>query len=176
MTTVTTHADSAGRERESSVERAEATVVDAASSRPLALGLEGGLIATAVMTAFRMPISHSLPPTGAFWAKFVAGGRPDDHPLPALVLHAVYGALAGAAFAAAFVPRARGSDADRELAGALSGSIYGLALSAFGSRVVLGRLLGMNLDRDERLVFHAGHVVYGLTLGVWLGSNAESGE
>lgn len=169
-------ADTEGRERESTVERAEATVVDAVSSRPLVLGLEGGLVATAVMTAFRMPISHSLPPTGAFWATFVGSGGPDDHPVPALVLHAAYGALAGAVFAAAFVPRVRGSDADRELAGALWGSIYGLALSAFGLRVVLGRLLGMELDRDERLVFHAGHVVYGLTLGTWLGSNVEPDE
>lgn len=170
-----THTDAGGREREeaSAVERVEATVLRAVSDRPLLLGLEGGLVATAVMTAFRIPISHSLPPTGAFWAKFVAGGRPDDHPVPALVLHATYGALAGAVFASAFVPRVRGSDADRELAGALWGTIYGLALSAFGLRAVLGGLLGMDLDRDERLVFHAGHVVYGLTLGVWLGSNAE---
>jgi hypothetical protein len=29
------------------------------------------------------------------------------------------------------------------------------------------------LDADERLVFHVGHLVYGLTLGTWLGSRTS---
>ncbi|MFC7081389.1 hypothetical protein [Halorussus caseinilyticus] len=53
------------------------------------------------------------------------------------------------------------------------GSVYALALSVFGERIVLGRLLGLDLDVDERLVFHAGHLIYGLGLGTLFGSRAS---
>ncbi len=146
----------------------------------------GGVVATLVMTAYRLPVSRSLPPTARFWSKFVAGGRPEDQPLPALALHLLYGAGAGAAFGL-LAPRpsdasatpgtgsdARTDDADEtarlEAVGLLAGVGYALALSAFGERALLDRLLDVDLDSDERLVFHAGHVVYGLALGTWVGS------
>ncbi|WP_276300087.1 hypothetical protein [Halorussus lipolyticus] len=58
-------------------------------------GAKGGLVATLVLTAYRLPVSHALPPTAEFWSQFVAGGDPDDHALPALVLHLVYGLSLG---------------------------------------------------------------------------------
>jgi hypothetical protein len=137
--------------------------------RRVALGCSGGLIATLVMTAFRIPTSRSLPPTAYFWAKFFGGGSAEDHPLAGLVLHLVYGAGGGVAFAV-LAPGREGSEATAEFVDAVLGTVYGVALSAFGIRVVLGRLLGMELPADERLVFHLSHVVYGLTLGTWLGS------
>ena len=136
----------------------------------VAEGAKGGFVATLVMTAYRLPISHALPPTALFWAKYVAGGDPNDHPVPGLVLHLFYGTISGALFGALFSVGGPRDTARREGVGLLWGTVYGVALSIFGERVVLPGLLGMDLDRDDRLVFHVGHVVYGLTLGTWLGS------
>jgi hypothetical protein len=123
------------------------------------------------MTAFRMPITDSLPPTAEFWARYVGNGESTDYPGVALLLHAVYGMGAGAAFAAVFLARARGVAVRDERRGTLLGAVYGLVLSVFGTRVMLSRLLGLELAADERWIFHVSHVVYGLTLGAWLGSN-----
>ncbi|WP_435180191.1 hypothetical protein [Halorussus sp. AFM4] len=156
----------------------------------LAEGTKDGLLATLVMTAYRLPVSRSLPPTAQFWAKYVAGGDPDDHPIAAIALHLLYGAVGGAVFGAltpADSPResrttgnpASESDSDsrrtasREALGLAWGSLYALALSVFGERVVLGGLLDEDLDVDERLVFHAGHLVYGLSLGTLYGSRTS---
>lgn len=134
-------------------------------------GIAGGLVATAVMTAYRASISASLPPTAEFWAKYVGGGDPDDHPVAALLLHLAYGAAAGLVYAVA-VPLPD-DEYHAERRGTAIGVAYGLALSAFGERALIERLLGMELSPDERLVFHLGHVVYGLTLGTWTGSRAR---
>ena len=145
----------------------------------IAEGSKGGFVATLVMTAFRLPISRSLPPTARFWTKFVSGGNPDDHLVPAVALHLLYGTAGGAAFGALAPGDSRRTSADearentrREALGLLLGVAYGLALSAFGERVVLERVLDMNLESDERFVFHVGHLVYGLTLGTWMGSRS----
>ena len=137
-------------------------------------GAVGGALATVVMTVYRMPVTASLPPTARFWAKFVAGGEPEDHPLPGLVLHALYGASAGAAFGGLFRPFSTRSDSEnsREASGVVLGTLYALALSVFGDRVVLGGLLSTDLDATESLVFHVGHLVYGLSLGSWVASGS----
>ncbi|WP_224332922.1 hypothetical protein [Haloprofundus halobius] len=133
-------------------------------SHPLVTGVWAGAIGTAVMTLFRLPVARSLPPTGAFWEQY-AGGDPDAIG-PAFLLHFLYGIGGGVAF----VPVAR-TIRDRGLTTTLFvGVLYGLALSVFGTRVMLRRLLGMDLDHDEAVVFHAGHVVYGLTIGIWFGT------
>ena len=135
----------------------------------LFLGIVGGSLATLVMTAFRMPTSRSLPPTANFWAKFVASGDPEDYPAVGLVLHLLYGVGAGVVFA--MVSPGRGEpDALAETKDALLGTAYGVGLSLFGSQVILEGLIGMELQTDERLVFHLSHVIYGLTLGTWVGS------
>jgi hypothetical protein len=125
------------------------------------------------MTAYRMPISGSLPPTANFWARFVGDGSPEEYPLQAFVLHLIYGAAGGALFGTLFSDTTTGSDSrvGIELRDLLSGLGFGLGGSLFGTRVVLGRLVGMDLSRDEALIFHVGHLIYGVTLGAWLGSN-----
>ncbi|WP_436927992.1 hypothetical protein [Halosimplex amylolyticum] len=150
-------------------------------------GLEGGLLATLVMTVYRLPVSRSLPPTAEFWAQFVGSGAPEDDPIPALVLHFAYGGAAGAAFGALFRGResvARDESApDRppgpptysgEVPTTVAGLLYGLALSAFGERVVLGTILGT--DPDDRVAFHVGHALYGITLGAWVGTRTTERE
>lgn len=143
-------------------------------------GLEGGALATLVMTAYRLPVTRSLPPTAAFWAEFVAGGDPDDHPLAALALHFAYGIAAGGVFAL-FLPSRVPVDGEAgrhgppspagEVAATLAGLAYGLVLSAVGERLVLGGLL--DVDPDDRFAFHVGHVLYGITLGAWVGTRTR---
>lgn len=137
----------------------------------LVLGLKGGAFATLVMTVFRMPISHSLPPTANFWARFVGNGDPDDYPIPAFVLHILYGIVGGGIFGVLYDRRRGQTRAGIELVDLARGLVYSLAFSAFGSRVVLRRLVGMDLEPDEALIFHVGHVIYGIALGAWVGSN-----
>jgi hypothetical protein len=133
----------------------------------VALGLKSGLTATVVMTLFRMPISQSPPPTANFWASYVAGGTAEDHTIVGMVLHLAYGVGAGLLFFALVPLRSPGLATGNELKSVLQGLVYGLILSAFGSTVLLEGLLRMDLDQDERLVFHLSHVIYGLTIGGW---------
>lgn len=142
----------------------------------LVQGTVGGLLATVVMTAYRLPIARSLPPTAAFWSRYVGSREADDYPGIGLLLHLGYGAAAGAVFGVLF--RVVGLDARpehvREAVGVGLATLYGIVLSIFGSRVVLGRLLAMDLDTDEALVFHVSHVIYALALGTWVGSRVSS--
>ncbi|EMA41236.1 hypothetical protein [Halococcus hamelinensis] len=136
----------------------------------VATGLEAGLFATVVMTVFREPTARALPPTAELLTKWF-GGDADDYHLRSLGLHLVYGAIAGGLFA----PILAALDAERthpEAVGLVVGGVYGLALSVFGEAVLLHRYLDMDLATDESAVFHAGHLIYGLALGAWLGSRA----
>ncbi|WP_306054478.1 DUF6789 family protein [Natronococcus wangiae] len=139
-------------------------------------GLQAGFVATLIMTAFRLPILRSLPPSANFWARYVTGGDPEDHPIAGLLLHFAYGMQSGAIFGALFAL----FDADRsiepEQRGLVWGSVFGMALSAFGSQVMLKELLDIRLEADELALFHAGHLVYGLSLGAWVGSRTEGVE
>lgn len=141
--------------------------------RRIGLGILGGLIATVAMTVFRMPISDSLPPTANFWAKYVGGGEPEDHPVAGLILHLVYGAGGGALFGLLAPIPSIGAEHSQEVRGVVAGLVYGGVLSVFGERAILVGLLGMDPQPDERLIFHLGHVIYGLTLGAWVGSKVD---
>jgi len=132
-------------------------------------GSLGGLVATVSMTMFRMPTSKSLPPTARFWATFVGSGDPEEYTLIALVLHLLYGVGGGVVFAL-LTPGREDAEEVAESKGAVLGTTYGVALSVFGMRAILEGLLDTDPDSDERLVFHVSHIVYGLTLGTWVGS------
>ncbi|USZ70499.1 DUF6789 family protein [Natronosalvus halobius] len=160
-----------GRSSEADDRPREYHVADA-----VARGVQAGFVATLIMTAFRLPILRSLPPSANFWAQYVTGDDPSDHPVAGLVLHFVYGIQAGAIFGALFSLY----DADRaiepEQRGLVWGAVYGMALSAFGSQVMLKEVLDIRLESDELALFHAGHLVYGLSLGAWVGSRTEGVE
>ncbi|MFC6756311.1 MULTISPECIES: hypothetical protein [Haloarcula] len=144
--------------------------------RSLARGCVGGLVATVVMTVYRIPVFKALPPTAEFWARFVGGGDVEEYFVPGLLLHLLYGVIGGAVYGilASFV------DVDdpvaRERLSVLSGVAYGLGLSAFGSRVVFVRLLGRELQSEDALVFHVGHAVYGVTLGTFVATSEAAGD
>ncbi len=136
-------------------------------------GLQAGMVATAIMTAFRLPLMRSLPPSAHFWSRYIGGGTPDEYPGIGLFLHFVYGTIAGALFGGLFAILDSERSIEAEQRGILWGSVYGMVLSAFGSRVMLEALLDIELDEDELTLFHAGHLVYGIALGAWVGSRAE---
>ena len=136
-------------------------------------GLQAGFVATLIMTAFRLPIMRSLPPSANFWAKYVSGGEPDDHPVMGLLLHLCYGVSAGAVFGGLFALLDAERAIEPEQRGIVWGSVYGMGLSAFGSQIMLKELLDVRLDPDELALFHAAHLVYGLALGAWVGSRTE---
>lgn len=140
-------------------------------------GLVGGVIATAVMSLYRLPVFRALPPTAEFWAQYVQDGDPESFFPEAMALHVAYGAGAGAAFSLLFSVLVARVDADAHRRfGLLSGVVYGGLLSAFGSTVLLRALLDEDLDDEEALVFHVGHLVYGLSLGTWVTTRGSYGE
>ena len=138
--------------------------------RGLVTGATGGAVATAVMSAFRMPISRSPPPPAWFWAEYVGGGDPEEYLWQGLALHLLYGTTGGAVFGLLLGPVVSGTAEERERASTILGAAYGALLSLFGVSVVMERVLGMDLEPDERFVFHVSHLVYGLALGTWFGS------
>lgn len=150
------------------------------SARPTPAGVtrsffravEGGLFATAVMTVFRLPILRSLPPSANFWAKYVGNGHPEEYTGIGIVLHFVYGITFGALFGLLY-PRMDLPWSSTEAEGIVWGGIFGLALSVFGERVMLNRLLDMDIEGDTEAIFHASHAVYGITLGAWVGSRID---
>mgnify|MGYP005860042591 CR=1 FL=1 len=48
--------------------------------------------------------------------------------------------------------------------------MFGIASSLFGNQIMLNELLDIQLEADELTLFHAGHLVYGIALGAWVGS------
>lgn len=139
-------------------------------------GLQAGFVATLIMTAFRLPILRSLPPSANFWARYISGGEPEDHPIMGLILHVMYGTSAGAIFGGLFTLLDAERSIEPEQRGLLWGGVYGLVLSVFGSQIMLEELLDIRLEADELALFHASHAVYGLSLGAWVGSRTEGVE
>ena len=131
-------------------------------------GLAGGLVATIVMTVVMMVMGDGgPPPTAALVAKF-AGGDPEDYAMPGMMLHLIYGILAGAVFAvgAPLVGLSLGSIA---VAAGL-GLVYGIILMIGGMMFWMRTVIGMEPDRDMMMVFGTVHVVYGVVLGAFLGA------
>lgn len=139
-------------------------------------GLQAGFVATLVMTAFRLPIMRSLPPSANFWARYVGDGDAGDYPGIGLGLHLLYGTFGGAVFGGLFALLSAERSIEPEQRGVVWGSVFGMVMSVFGTQVVLNGLLDTRLDTDELTLFHAGHLVYGLALGTWVGSRTEGVE
>ena len=139
-------------------------------------GIKGGLVATIVMTVFRLPMFRALPPTAEFWATYLGEKPAEAYQFHGLVLHVVYGSMAGAAFGPVFAIANRHYPGNRNYLALLTGLIYGVILSLIGTRLIFPYLLREDLQEDEALVFHVGHIIYGLTLGMWFGTHARAGE
>ncbi|SEG39595.1 hypothetical protein [Halobellus limi] len=131
-------------------------------------GLAGGLVATIGMTIVMTVMGDGgPPPTAGLVAKF-AGGEPEDHAMPGMVLHVIYGVVAGAVFAvgAPLLGLGLGSIA----VAVVLGLVYGLVLMIGGMMFWMRMVLGMEPDRDTMVMFGTVHVVYGVLLGAFLGA------
>lgn len=139
-------------------------------------GLEGGFIATGVMTVYRLPVFRVLPPTAEFWARYVGTREAEAYLVQGVLLHFLYGTVAGVLFAPLFSHLTTKTPVAREYVGVAAGLGYGLLMSVFGTRVLFPYVIEQDLDADEALIFHVGHAIYGLTLGTWVGAHERVGE
>jgi len=144
--------------------------------RSVARGFVGGVVATVVMTVYRAPVFKALPPTAEFWARYVSGDDVEEHFLPGLLLHLLYGAVGGAVFGVLASVADLTDPTDRERLSVFSGLAYGMALSVFGARVVFVHVLGRELQSEDALVFHVGHAIYGVTLGTVVAASESAGD
>jgi hypothetical protein len=124
-------------------------------------GLAGGLAATIVMTVLMRVMSDGGPPPTAGLVSTFAGGEPEDHAMPGMVLHLVYGIVAGGVFAVG--APVIGVEFESIAVAVGLGLLYGVVLM-FWMRAVIG----MEPDREMMLTFGTVHVVYGLVLGAFL--------
>lgn len=131
-------------------------------------GLAGGLVATIVMTALMMVMGDDgPPPTAALVSKF-AGGEPEDHTMPGMVLHLIYGIVAGAVFAVG--APVIGVEFESLAVAVGLGLLYGVVLMIGGMGFWMRAVIGMEPDRDMMVTFGTVHVVYGVVLGAFLGT------
>jgi len=139
-------------------------------------GFTGGLVATVVMTVYRLPVFRALPPTAEFWATYLGRGDAEQYPVQGLVLHFLYGGVAGGVFGTVLDRIDVDAEWDRRIGATVLAFGYGVVLSVFGTRVLFPLLLDEEMNPDEAFVFHVGHLVYGLTLGTWLSSREQAGD
>ncbi|MDZ7745843.1 MAG: hypothetical protein U5K28_04720 [Halobacteriales archaeon] len=131
-------------------------------------GLAGGVVATIVMTiAMMMMGDDSPPPTAALVAKF-AGGEPEDYAMPGMVLHLIYGIVAGAVFAVGVPVLGLSLDSIGVAIGL--GLVYGVVLMIGGMMFWMRMIIGMEPDRSMMMMFGTVHVIYGVVLGAFLGA------
>lgn len=129
-------------------------------------GLAGGLAATIVMTVLmRVMGDGGPPPTAALVSKF-GGGEPGDHAMAGMVLHVVYGIVAGAVFAVG--APVVGVEFESIAVAVGLGLLYGVVLMIGGMAFWMRAVIGMEPDREMMLTFGTVHVVYGLVLGAFL--------
>lgn len=131
-------------------------------------GLVWGFVATIVMTMTMMAVGDGgPPPTAALVAKF-AGGTPEEHKKPGMLLHMLYGTIAGAVFAVG-VPLV-GLSLDSIGVAIGLGFVYGVVLMIGGMVFWLRLVIGVEPDKGMMKVFGIVHVVYGVVLGALLGT------
>lgn len=125
-------------------------------------------MATIVMTAVMMVMGDGgPPPTAALVAKF-AGGDPADYAMPGMILHLVYGIVAGAVFAVG-IPLLGFSLGSIGVAIGL-GLVYGIVLMIGGMLFWMRVVIGMEPDKGMMMMFGTVHVIYGVVLGAFLGA------
>lgn len=131
-------------------------------------GLVGGLIATVVMTAFVMVLGDdSPPPTALFWSKYVGDGEPGDYVPQGMLLHLLYGVVAGGVFALLVTELALGGSTLALAGGVLWGAVFGVALLVVGAGFWMMAVLGTSPEPQQAVMFLVFHLVYGVVLGGW---------
>ncbi len=131
-------------------------------------GLGCGLVATILMTAVMMAMGDGGPPPTADLVAKLRGGASEEHAMPGMVLHVLYGVGAGAAFAVG--APLLGVDLGSLGIAIGAGAVYGVALAIGGMVFWMRLVLGMDPDRRTMSTFGTVHVVYGVALGAFVGS------
>ena len=132
-------------------------------------GLIGGLVATIVMTAAMMSLGDdSPPPTSLFWAKYVGSGEPSDFMMQGMVLHLLYGTVAGGVFALV-VPLIGFVSVASVGTAILWGIVYGFALFVGAAVFWMNLVLGVSPEPKAIGASVGFHLIYGAVLGGWIG-------
>lgn len=129
-------------------------------------GLVGGLVATIVMSIVMRAMGGGPPPTANLLAKF-QGGEPEEHMMPGMLLHLVYGTIAGGILVV--IVTAAALAVGSPTAWIVTGLVYGIILLMVGALGWVRGAIGMKPDRQTMIGFAVVHLVYGLVLGAWLG-------
>jgi hypothetical protein len=131
-------------------------------------GLVGGFLATVGMTFVMMVMGDGgPPPTASLVAKF-RGDSPEDNAMAGMVLHLVYGVVAGVVFAVGVPSLGLGFGSLAVAVGL--GVVYGIVLMIVGMVFWMRVVIGMAPDREMMVMFGTVHVVYGVILGAFLGA------
>jgi hypothetical protein len=135
----------------------------------LIAGLVGGIVATILMTVFMMALGDdSPPPTALFLATYVGDGEPAEYMMPGMLLHMLYGVVAGVVLAFALPVLGFG---DISLATALGlGLAYGVVMFLGAAVFWMNVVLGMQPERKQVGMFLFFHLVYGVVLGAVVGA------
>jgi hypothetical protein len=129
----------------------------------------GGLVATIAMTALMLTMGDdSPPPTALLWAK-VTGGDPEEAMMPGMVLHLLYGVIAGGVLAAVALAGLLPMSVGSLVGGLVTGVVYGLVLFVVAAVVWMRGVLGMEPEMQQAGGFLLFHLVYGVVLGGFLG-------
>lgn len=131
-------------------------------------GLGGGLVATILMTIVMRAIGDGGPPPTADLVAKLRGGTPEEHAMPGMVLHVLYGVTAGTVFAVG--GPLLGIDLGSIAIAVAAGVVYGVALMIGGMVFWMRLVLGTEPDRRAMVTFGTVHVVYGVAIGAFVGS------
>lgn len=132
-------------------------------------GLVGGFVATIVMTILMMTLGDdSPPPTALLWSKYVGDGTPQEYMMQGMILHMLYGIIAGGVFAV-LVPLFGFVSVATVGSAVLWGLVYGFILFLGGVMFWMNLVLGMEPEMKMAGMFLFFHLVYGLVLGAWFG-------
>ena len=157
------------QQSEASVATSEPESRDSPTMTSIKTGLEGGFLGTlGMMVARRVGGSKSgPPPTAALLAKYIGDGDPSDYKPQGLILHFLYGSIAGAVFQLLRSVVGRKGSNSAESHPISGGLAYGVLLAGWGFAVILRKVLGKDPGPKKARKFLKGHLAYGLTLGLW---------
>jgi hypothetical protein len=131
-------------------------------------GLAGGLVATGLMTVFMLTLGDDAPPpTAMFWSQYVGDGPADEYMPQGLVLHFLYGIIAGVVFVL-LVPLT-GIGIGSLSTAVLLGLAYGFVMFAGAAVFWMNVVLDLDPELPAVAMFLLFHLVYGGVLGVWVG-------
>jgi hypothetical protein len=103
-----------------------------------------------------------------FLVKYVGDGDPNECMVQGMLLHMIYGIIAGSVFAA--LTLALGFVSVATVGSALLwGLVYGFVLFLSAAMFWMNVVLGMNSEMKMAGMFLFFHLVYGTVLGAWVG-------